>query len=101
MRIYVAGPMTGYPELNFPAFHAAAASLRADGHHVENPAEINADPKADWTDCMFADLLALTGCDAIYLLNGWQQSPGAQIERLWALRTGKEIIYASEAVECS
>ena len=43
MRIYVAGPMTGHPELNFPAFHAAATELRALGHHVENPAEINAD----------------------------------------------------------
>ena len=27
----------------FPAFHAAAKVLRAQGHHVENPAEINAE----------------------------------------------------------
>lgn len=28
-RIYVAGPMSGLTELNFPPFHAAAAELRA------------------------------------------------------------------------
>lgn len=39
MKIYVAGPMRGIPEFNFPSFHAAAASLRSDGHFVFNPAE--------------------------------------------------------------
>ena len=48
MRIYVAGPMTGHPQLNFPAFHTEAARLRALGYEVVNPAELNADPGADW-----------------------------------------------------
>ena len=39
MRIYLAGPMRNYPRNNFPAFDAAAAKLRADGHEVFNPAE--------------------------------------------------------------
>lgn len=38
-RIYIAGPMSGLPEFNYPAFNRAAAVLRAQGHHVENPAE--------------------------------------------------------------
>ena len=99
MKLYVAGPMTGYPELNFPAFHAAAATLRAAGHQVENPAEINADPTAEWTDCMFADLKALSACDGIVMLPGWEKSPGAQIERLWAGRTGKGIYCATKMAE--
>jgi len=37
-RIYLSGPMTGLPELNFPAFAAMTASLRAGGHTVTNPA---------------------------------------------------------------
>ena len=28
-RIYISGPMTGRIDLNFPAFHAEAARLRA------------------------------------------------------------------------
>lgn len=55
-RIYIAGQMTGFPDLNFPAFHAAAREWRAKGWHVENPAEINPDPKAQWIDCMRADI---------------------------------------------
>ena len=31
-RIYIAGPMSGLPELNYPAFNAMAERLRAHGH---------------------------------------------------------------------
>jgi hypothetical protein len=79
-RIYIAGPMTGFPLLNFPAFHAAAVDWRAKGWHVENPAEINPDPTAQWIDCMRADIPRLVTCDAIYLLPGWKLSRGARIE---------------------
>ena len=96
MKLYVAGPMTGIQDLNFPAFHAATATLRAAGHHVANPAEINPDPTAEWTDCMFEDLKQLSKCDGIVMLPGWEKSPGAQIERLWAGRTGKRIFCATE-----
>lgn len=94
MRIYVAGPMTGHPELNFPAFHAAAAELRALGHHVENPAEINADPKAQWLDCMRADIARLVTCDAVHMLPGWEKSRGAKVEHGLAVGLGLQVIYA-------
>ncbi|MEM5384158.1 DUF4406 domain-containing protein [Paraburkholderia phymatum] len=81
MRLYIAGPMTGYPELNFPAFHAEAARLRALGFEIVNPAEINADPNAEWLDCMRADIKQLVDCDGIALLPGWEQSRGASIEQ--------------------
>ena len=37
--IYIAGPMTGLPECNYPAFHEAARRLRLLGYEVLNPAE--------------------------------------------------------------
>lgn len=88
MRIYVAGPMTGLPELNFPAFHAASARLRAAGHVVVNPAEINADPAAGWEQCMRADIAQLVTCDALAHLAGWEQSRGASLEHYIAERLG-------------
>lgn len=41
MRIYIAGPMRGYPNFNFPAFDEAAARGRALGHEIISPAEID------------------------------------------------------------
>lgn len=92
-RIYVAGPMTGYPNLNFQAFHATAAALRSHGWHVENPAEINAEPAAGWLTCMRADIARLVTCDAIYMLPGWKQSRGARIEHSLAVGLGLEVTY--------
>lgn len=80
MKIYIAGPMTGYPELNFPAFHAEAARLRELGYEVVNPAEINVDPSAGWSACMRADIRELVTCDAVATLDGWSKSKGASLE---------------------
>ena len=95
MRIYVAGPMTGYPDLNFPAFHAETARLRALGHEVINPAEINPDHTMPWAECMRRDIAALVTCDTIVLLRGWQQSRGATLEQHIAERLSMAQIEAT------
>jgi hypothetical protein len=53
-RVYLAGPMTGLPEFNYPAFNAEAARLRALGYQVENPAENPLPAEAPWHQCMRA-----------------------------------------------
>jgi len=92
IRCYIAGPMTGYPELNFPAFHAAAARLRDLGIDAVNPAEINPDKGMSWKACMRTDIAALVTCDAIHLLEGWHRSKGATLEAHIAERLELEVI---------
>lgn len=93
-RVYIAGPMTGYPDLNFPAFHREAARLRSEGLEAINPAEINADPTAGWVDCMRADIRELVTCDAILMLPGWEKSRGATLEHHIAAALGMQVLRA-------
>lgn len=93
-RIYIAGPMTNLPGFNFPAFFDAAEKLRAQGHHVENPAEHGVIPGHAWEDYMRMDIAQLVTCDAIYLLPGWSKSRGATIEHRIATDLGLEIMEA-------
>lgn len=97
-RIYISGPMTGLPECNFPAFHAAANALRARGYAVENPAEINTATDGDWHIYLRADIKALCDCDALVLLPGWERSQGAHLELHIAHRLGLEIGVLAEFV---
>lgn len=95
--VYIAGPMTGYAELNFPAFHAEAAALRAAGLEVINPAEINVDPTMGWSACMRADIAQLVTCERIHLLPGWSRSKGASLEHHIARALGLLITLADGA----
>ena len=88
-RVYIAGPMSGIPEYNFPAFHAAAKAWRALGWEVVNPAEMDEeldgfDAKADVARShehyMRRDIPEVAKCDAIALLPGWENSKGANSE---------------------
>ena len=101
MKVYIAGPMTGLPQNNFPAFDAAAAVLRAQGHEVISPAELD-DPEdrelalndqpatKTWGDFLARDvkLIADAGIEAIVLLPGWEKSRGARLEATVGLLNG-------------
>ena len=91
-RIYLSGPMTGYPELNFPAFHAAADVLRSKGLEVANPAEIDPEGEQSWSACMRAGLKAMLDCCTVALLPGWEDSKGANIEARLALNLGMRVV---------
>lgn len=93
-RIYIAGPMTGHPDFNYPAFHAEAARLRALGYQVENPAE---NPQqGSWQAYMRVAIAQLVKCDAIALLPGWENSRGALIENGLAVSLGIPVRKAAE-----
>ena len=90
--IYISGPMTGMPDLNFPAFHAAARKWRELGHEVRNPSEVGEEPGKTWEDYMRKDLRLLCDCDTIYMLPGWEKSKGAHLELHIAHRLGMDVI---------
>ena len=90
-RVYLSGPMTGIPDYNYPAFHAAAAELRAAGHHVESPAEPGIVDGWTWADYLRRDIAQLVTCDAVSLLPGWAKSRGARLEVTIAQALGMDI----------
>jgi hypothetical protein len=105
-QVYIAGPMRGHPEFNFPAFDAAALLGRQLGFRVISPAEmdreagINEKKKITVTPSMcrtFAarDLHAILCCDAIALLPGWRKSVGATAEMAAAKWIGLEVLDAT------
>ncbi|OBY57752.1 DUF4406 domain-containing protein [Pseudomonas sp. AU12215] len=98
-RIYLAGPMTGLPDFNYPAFHAEAARLRQLGYHVENPAENPAPACGTWAGYMRLALVQLVTCDSIALLPGWIHSKGARLEFTVAKNLGMRAIDASQITE--
>lgn len=93
-RIYLAGPMTGLPEYNYPTFNAEAARLRALGYHVENPAE---NPEqSSWEDYLRQAIRQMLTCDMVALLPGWEGSRGAGFERSVALQVGMALVMADQ-----
>ena len=90
MKVYIAGPMTGLPHFNRPAFNQAALNLSFEKHVALNPA-ILPDGLTE-ADYMAVGLTMLQRADAIYLLTGWQFSAGARAEHALALKLGLEVI---------
>ena len=88
MRIYIAGPMTGRPQFNYPAFHQAAALLRTAGHVVINPAENPAPTCGSWLGYMRMSVAQVASVDYVVMLPGWVFSKGARIEYLLARLLG-------------
>lgn len=81
MIFYVAGPMSGYPDYNYPAFHATAEKLRALGHVVHCPAEsFGGDQTLAYHCYARHDLHLLLQTEAICLLDRWAGSRGACTE---------------------
>lgn len=118
MKIYLAGPMRGIENFNFPAFFEAAEMLRARGHEVFNPAERDTkewggerlrSEKGDENEvadnlgmdkislarhCFLADTNWIcTQADAIYVLPGWETSKGAKAEKALGEAIGLMIVY--------
>ena len=106
-RAYLAGPMSGIPGYNFPAFRAAAEDLREQGFDVLSPVEMDEedglDPAALLDDSLsldqYKDLLSRDidrivkdGIEVIVVLPGWEGSGGANVEVAFGRAAGLPIL---------
>jgi hypothetical protein len=113
---YLAGPMTGIPQFNFPAFRDNAERLRQKGYDILSPHEQDslavqaaawASPDGEldangqiagetWGDILARDvkLVADKVC-GVLVLDGWHRSRGARLETFVAYLTGKPVLWAA------
>jgi len=113
---YLAGPMSGIPAFNYPAFDEAAAELRKMGYKITSPAEMD-DPEVakvalesplgelgdgmvvngechTWGDFLSRDVKLLADeCGGIILLPGWEKSKGARLECFVAIQCGYDCYF--------
>ncbi len=101
--VYVAGPMRGIPDFNFPAFDEARDYVNSlEKFQVISPADVDREEGLDLPDvhdvpanifelCMRRDLEIVANAHAILLLKGWENSAGANNELFVANVCGVEV----------
>lgn len=117
MNAYLAGPMRGIEDFNFPAFRVAAQTLRDEGWSVFSPAERDIDVHGDVFKAEHGELDEIKGsgfslrealaadtqwialhADAVVVLPGWEKSEGAKAETQLARALGLPVLSIDEAV---
>lgn len=99
--VYVAGPMTGYEDFNYPAFEDATQRLREAGYDVLSPHEVHGDDlERPWAAYLRDDLaLMLQQASVVALLPGWQASRGAALEAAVARTVGIPVLPFEDLLE--
>lgn len=98
-KVYISGPITGIDFGNRFAFSCARCALELCGYEAVDPSDVQLDDEATWSDYMRADLKLLLDCDYICMLEGWEDSKGARIERELAENLGIEEIDLDQECE--
>lgn len=107
MRVYICGKIGGLKvsEEVKARFDRAEKEVKrmcqdpVEGVQVVNPASYGWQqylvaermiwqPKNEYAFVLARDIKALADCDALYLLDGWEDSPGARVEKAFAEAAG-------------
>jgi hypothetical protein len=87
MKIYIAGAITNNPNYE-KQFEEVENHLLEQGHAVLNPVK---NLGFDYKDYIDMGLCELMKCDAIYMIDGWEESSGARLEHMYATTTNMKI----------
>lgn len=93
--IYISGKITGTTDY-MERFAKAQKKLEEQGFSVINPAAVNSMLPTDtpYENYMKVSFTLLDMAGVIYMLSGWEDSPGACREHAVAILKKKKIIYA-------
>jgi hypothetical protein len=98
IKIYIAGPMRGMENCNYPEFYKAEEDLnRKNIYQVVNPARMDDDSglgqMSDYKNALKRDIDEIFEVDSMYMLRGWEKSEGARVEHALAVYLGLYILY--------
>ena len=97
MKLYISGPMTGYEDLNRPAFRDAQITLESLGHDVFNPG--NSPPNRTRRKYLEYDLgWICRQAEGMVMLFNWVRSSGAGAELATAKALGIPVWYQCATV---
>ena len=111
-RVYIAGPMSGIPQFNFPLFVEVAKRLRERNIDVVSPVDLDTELGIDkealsstdgdaskisktWGDLLSRDvkLIADGGISGIVFLPDWYKSRGARLEAFVGLQKSESFFF--------
>lgn len=111
MKVYISGKIGEevISDATRQKFARAEKMLRAKGHEVTNPASDKCQKKLKlslmveegcgykgdfYSFALMTDLVSIwRDCDAVYFLEDWGYSPGANAEHSFAMATGKKLLW--------
>lgn len=97
MKVYISGAISGTHDYYW-RFAEAEKYLKSKGYKVVNPAAVvQSMPEMEYEEIMDFCFQLMDMCGAIYMMEGWQQSLGANREYGYAV--GKEMCVLDHTME--
>jgi chromosomal replication initiation ATPase DnaA len=97
MKVYISGKITGLPLSEAEErFKDAEELISALNLTPVNPLKNGLPRDSSWEEHMAKDIELLKQCEAIFMLENWEDSRGAKIEYDFAIGSGKTIMYENQ-----
>ena len=112
MRVYISGKIGEevISAYTLQKFAKAEQMLKSKGYEVFNPTKSGLGAHAEslamkngttfWEEIVILDLEELKKCSAIYMLEDWKKSDGAQTEYYYARGAGKKMFFQNRIHGC-